>query len=132
MIVIKSFLINEIYDLRDEISSRQLKPQQEKLNQSGNNNICGQDKNIIIENLEIKLDFYQGEKQLLKDEAIAKQRIIETVLYQNNEILNLDQYYNKKAEQETIINKAEEKVNKLNKIIQESIKQVIGLIESIV
>ena len=35
--------MNEIYDLRQEISSLQLKLQQEKLNQSGNNNVCKKD-----------------------------------------------------------------------------------------
>ena len=44
-------------------------------------------------------------------------------------ILKLDQY-NKKSEQEAIVNKAKEKVNKLNKISQESKKQIIGVTES--
>ena len=48
MMAIKSFFMNEIYDLRQEISSLQLKLQQEKLNQSGYNNICEKDKKITI------------------------------------------------------------------------------------
>ena len=129
MMAIKSFFMNEIYDLRQEISSLQLKLQQEKLNQSGYNNMCEKDENIIIEDLKTKLDFYQRENQLLKDETMAKQRTIETILYQNNELLKLDQYYNKNIEQEITVSKAEEKVQKLNKISQESKKQIIGVVE---
>ena len=77
MMAIKSFFMNEIY-LRQEISSLKLKLQQEKLNQSGYNNICEKDEKIIIEELKTKLDLYQRENQLLKDETIAKQRTIET------------------------------------------------------
>ena len=62
---------------------------------------------------------------------MTKQRTIETILYQNNdELLKLNQYYNKNIEQETIVSKAEEKINKLNKISQDSKKQIIGLVES--
>ena len=127
---IKSFFMNEIYELRQEISSLQLKLQQEKLNQSGNNNVCEKDEKIIIENLKTKLEFYQRENQLLKDEMMTKQRTIETILHQNNELLKLHQYYNKNIEQETIVRNAEEKVEKLSKISQESKKQIIGVDES--
>ena len=61
---------------------------------------------------------------------MAKQRTIETILCQNNEVLKLNQYYNKNIEQETIVSKAEEKINKLNKTSQESKKQIIGKVES--
>ena len=44
---------------------------------------------------------------------MAKQRTIERIPYQNNELLKLDQYYNKNNEQETIVSKAEEKVKKI-------------------
>ena len=54
---IKSFFMNEMYDIRQKISSLQLKLQQEKLNPSGNNNVCQKDKNIIIEDLKTKLGF---------------------------------------------------------------------------
>ena len=60
---------------------------------------------------------------------MAKQRTTETILYQNNELLKLDQYYNKNIEQEITVSKAEEKVQKLNKISQESKKQIIGVAE---
>ena len=105
MMTIKSFFMNEIYDLRQDISSIR-----------GYNNICEKDEKIIIEDLKTKLDFYQRENQLLKDETMAKQRTIETILYQNHELLKLDQYYTKNIEQEITVSKAEEKVQKLNKI----------------
>ena len=73
-----------------EISSLQLKHQQEKLSQSGNNNVSEKDEKIIIEDLKTKLEFYQRENQLLKDETMTKQRKIETILHQNNELLKLD------------------------------------------
>ena len=98
MMEIKSSFMNETNDLRQEISSLQLKLQQEKLDQSRNNNVCGKDEKIIIEDLKTKLDLYQRENQLLKDEAMAKQRTIETILYQNNELLKLNQYYNRDIE----------------------------------
>ena len=109
---IKSFFMNEIYELRQELLSLQLKLQQEKLNQSGNNNVCEKDEKIIIENLKTKLEFYQRENQLLKDETMTKQRTIETILHQNNELLKLHQYYNKNIEQETIVRNAENKIRK--------------------
>ena len=40
---------------------------------------------------------------------MAKQRTIETILYQNNELLKLNQYYKKNIEQETIVSKAKKK-----------------------
>ena len=80
MMAIKSFFMNEIYELRQEISSLQLKLQQEKVNQSGNINVCEKNEKIIIEDLKIKLAFYQIENQLLKDETVTKQRTIETIL----------------------------------------------------
>ena len=115
---IKSFFMNEIYELRQEISSLQLKLQQEKLSQSGNNNVCEKDEKIIIENLKTKLNFYQRENQLLKDETLTKKRTIEMILHQNNELLKLHQYYNKNIEQEIIVGNAEEKIEKLSKIIK--------------
>ena len=51
--------MNEIYELRQEILSLQLKLQQEKPNQSGNKNVCEKDKKIVFENLKTKLEFYQ-------------------------------------------------------------------------
>ena len=50
---------------------------------------------------------------------MAKQPTIEMILYQNNELLKLNQYYNKNIEQETIVSEAEEKVKKIRQISQE-------------
>ena len=49
---------------------------------------------------------------------MAKEQTIETILYQNNELLKLGQYYNKNIEQETLVSKAEENINKLGKKCQ--------------
>ena len=98
MMAINTFFMNEIYELRQEVSSLQLKLQQEELYQLGNNNVCKKDEKIIIEDLKTKLDFYQRENEILKDEMMAKQRTIETFLYQNNELLKLNQYFNKNIE----------------------------------
>ena len=62
----ESFSVYKIYDLRHEISLRQLKPQQEKLNQSGNNNIYEKYEKIIIEELKTKLDFLSKRKSALE------------------------------------------------------------------
>ena len=64
--------MNETYELRQEISSLQLKLQQEKQNQSGNNSVCEKDKKIIIKDLKTKLEFYQRENKVLKDETMTK------------------------------------------------------------
>ena len=44
--------------------------------------------------------------------------------------MKLDQYYNKNIEQEITVSKAEEKIQKLSKICQESKKQIIGVVEA--
>ena len=62
---------------------------------------------------------------------MTKQRVIVTILHQNNKLLKLDQYYNKNTDQETIVRNSVEKVEKLSKISQESQKQIIGVDESI-
>ena len=98
MAVTKSFFMKEIYELRQKISSLQLKIQEEKLNQSENKNVYEKDEKMIIENVKITLDFSQRENQLLKDEMMAKQWTTETILYQNNELLKSDQYCNKNIE----------------------------------
>ena len=79
MMEIKSFFMNEIHNLRRKISSLQLKIQQEKIDQSGNNNFCGKRERLFIEDLrKTKLDSNQCENELLKHKMIAKQRTIET------------------------------------------------------
>ena len=44
--------------------------------------------------------------------------------------MKLDQYYNNNIEQEITVSKAEEKIQKLSKICQESKKQIIGVVEA--
>ena len=61
---------------------------------------------------------------------MAKQPAIEIILYQNNELLELNQYYNKNIEQETIVSEAEEKVKKIRQISQGSTKQIVRVVES--
>ena len=84
MMALKSFLINEIYDLRQQLVQIQLKEKQEKQDQSHN-------ERCIIKELEIKLQHSQKENQTLRDENISKRNIIETVLNQNNELLKISQ-----------------------------------------
>ena len=74
MMAIKSFLMNEIYDLRQEISSLQLKLQQKKLNQSGNNNICEKDEKIIIEDLKNQIRFLSERKSAIKRRDDGKKK----------------------------------------------------------
>ena len=61
---------------------------------------------------------------------MTKQRKIETILHQNNELLKLDKQYNKNIEQETIVRNSEEIVENLIKTSQESKIQIIGVVES--
>ena len=72
VMAIKSFFMNEIYELKQEISNLKLQLQHKKLNQSANNNVCEKDEKIIIEDLKTKLEFYQRKNQLLKDEKMTK------------------------------------------------------------
>ena len=51
VMAIKSFFMNEIYELKQEISNLKLQLQHKKLNQSANNNVCEKDEKIIIEDL---------------------------------------------------------------------------------
>ena len=53
MMALKSFLMNEIFDLRLEIVSLQLQLQQEKLSKSKNS--CGNEENIVIEDLKFQI-----------------------------------------------------------------------------
>ena len=72
MMALKSFLMNEIYDLRQRLAQIQL---QEKQDQTHNGR--------LIKELEMKLQYFQKENQTLRDENISKR--IEAVLNQINE-----------------------------------------------
>ena len=75
MISLKAFLMNEIYDLRQEIEIRDE-------NFSKNNR--------SIEEVKSKLQCYERENQTLKDEKASKKNIIGTILNQNNELIKLN------------------------------------------
>ena len=75
MMALKAFLMNEIYDLRQEIEKRDK-------NFSKNNR--------SIEEMKSKLQCYERENQILKDENASKKNIIETILNQNNELIKLN------------------------------------------
>ena len=81
IIALKSFLMNEIYDLRQELNqpSKSLNKQED------------------LTELKTKLQYLErGRSQSLKEENENKRRRIETVLNQNNELLKLNhEIYNK-------------------------------------
>ena len=80
IIELKSFLMNEIYDLRQELD------QQSK---------CLNKQEDLTE-LKTKLQYLEKGNQSLKEENENKRKIIETVLNQNNELLKLNhEIYNK-------------------------------------
>ena len=77
------FLINEIFDLRQEITSLQLQLQQEKLSKSKTNS-CENEEKIVIENLKSKITSYKTENKFLKEERKSKKDILEEILHQNS------------------------------------------------
>ena len=80
IIELKSFLMNQIYDLRQELD------QQSK---------CLNKQEDLTE-LKTKLQYLEKENQSLKEENENKRKIIETVLNQNSELLKLNhEIYNK-------------------------------------
>ena len=80
MLTLKSLFMNEIYDLRQEISSVQSQLEQERLYHSRNNDCVEKEENINQE-LKDKLHSCQIENQLLREEIKNKQKTIETILY---------------------------------------------------
>ena len=70
IIALKSFLVNEIYDLRQEL----------------NQPIKSSNKQEDLTELKTKLQYLQRENQHLKEENENKRRRIEAVLNQNNEL----------------------------------------------
>ena len=80
IIALKPFLINEIYDLRQEL----------------NQPIKSLNKQEDLIELKTQLQYLQRENQSLKEENENKRRMIETVLNPNNELLKLNhEIYNK-------------------------------------
>ena len=91
MMALKSFLMNEIFDLRQEITSLQL--QQEKLSES-KTNPCENEEKIVIENLKSQITLYKTENKFLKEEMKSKQNILDEILHQNSQLLKFDHYFN--------------------------------------
>ena len=83
ILALKSFFMEEIYDLRQEISSVRSQLEQERLHHSKNNDCMEKE-----ENNNQKLKEKQIENQLLREEINNKQKTIETILKQNNNFSN--------------------------------------------
>ena len=83
ILALKSFFMEEIYDLRQEISSVRSQLEQERLHHSKNNDCMEKE-----ENNNQKLKDKQIENQLLREEINNKQKTIETILKQNNNFSN--------------------------------------------
>ena len=92
MLALKSFFMNEIYDLRQGISSVCSQLEQERLHHSRNNG-CVERQENINQKLKDKLHSCQIENQLLREEIKNKQKTMETILYQNNEFLKFNHYF---------------------------------------
>ena len=65
MMALKSFLMNEIFDLRQEITSLQLQLQQEKLSKLKTNS-CENEEKIVIENLKSQITSQKTENKFFK------------------------------------------------------------------
>ena len=88
---LKPLFMDEIYTLRQDLSSMQEKLHQ-TINLNENNNICPKDKNTI-DKLKVKLQFLEKENLSLKEEAKHKENIIQSILNQNVELLKLNNSY---------------------------------------
>ena len=88
---LKTLFMDEIYTLRQDLSSMQEKRHQ-TINLNENNNICPKDNNTV-DKLKVKLQFLEKENLLLKEEAKRKQNIIRSILDQNAELLKLNNSY---------------------------------------
>ena len=93
MIALKSFLMNQIFDLRQEITSLKLQLQQEKLSKS-KTNPCENEEKIVIENLKSQTTSYKTKNKFLKEEMKSKQNILDEILHQNIQLLKFDHYFN--------------------------------------
>ena len=88
---LKALFMDEIYTLRQDLSSMQEKLHQ-TINLNENNNICPKDNNTV-DKLKVKLQFLEKENLSLKEEAKRKQNIIQSILDQNSELLKLNNSY---------------------------------------
>ena len=113
MMALKSFLMNEIFDLRKEITSLQLQLHQEKLSKSKTNSYENEEK-IIIENLKSQITSYKAKNTFLKEKMKSKQNILVEILYQNSQPLKFDHYFNNTTNKKENIREDKECHNKLN------------------
>ena len=68
------FLMNVIFDLRQEITFLQLQLHDEKFSKSKTNS-CGNEEKIIIENIKSQITSYKTENKFLKEKMKSKQSI---------------------------------------------------------
>ena len=113
MIALKSFLMNEIFDLRQEITSLKLQLQQQKLSES-KTNFCENEEKIVIENLKSQITSCKTENKFLKEEMKSKKNILDEILHQNSQLLKFDHYFNDTTNKKENIREGKEYHNKLN------------------
>ena len=82
--------MDEIYTLRQDLSSMQEKYQQTII--LIENDVCTKNKNTVDE-LQVKLQFLDKENLSWKGEAKHKQNIIQSILNENAELLKLNNTY---------------------------------------
>ena len=92
VMALKNFFMDEIYTLRQDISSLQKQYHQDIISIK-NDKQCSKDFNDIIKDLKAKLKSVENENSVLKEEIKNKKRIIDTVLDQNAELLKLNSSY---------------------------------------
>ena len=113
MMALKSFLMNEIFDLRQEITSLTLQLQREKLSKSKANPFENEEK-IVIENLKSQITSFNTENKFLKEEMKSKQNILDEILHQNSQLLKFDHYFNDTTNEKENIREDKECHSKLN------------------
>ena len=91
ILALKSFFMEEMYDLRQDISFARSQLEQERLHHSRNDCVKKEENNN--EELKDKSHSCQIENQLLREEIKNKQKTIEMILNQNNELLKYDHYF---------------------------------------
>ena len=77
--------MNEIFDLRQEITSLQLQLQQEKLSKS-KTNYCENEEKIVIENLKSQITSYKTEYKFLKEERKPKSHYFKDTTHKKDNI----------------------------------------------
>ena len=110
---LKSFLMNELFNLRQETASLKLQLQQEKLSKS-KTNPCENEEKMVIENLKSQITSYKTENKFLKEEIKSKQNILDEILHQNSQLLKFDHYFNDTTNKKENIREDKERHNKLH------------------